>query len=246
MYEDLIPSLGTAYLICDWVIRIAMLLVVPLRRTPEATRSWLLLIFFLPIAGLLLYLAIGRPRFPSWRRAKFARLAPFLTEICTKFERPVPPRSSAAKLVERLGGWPEVGGNKIDFLDDYDVVIQRLVVDIDNATRYIRILVYIFADDTTGRRVIDALGRAVRRGVACHVLIDPVGSRRWIRGTSRLLRDAGVETREALPFHWLRGRTRRDMRNHRKLFLIDEVIGYVENRRVGRETKIVFPSRDID
>ena len=47
----------------------------------------------------------------------------------------VPPRSSAAKLVERLGGWPEVGGNEIDFLDDYVVVIHRLVVDIDNAAR---------------------------------------------------------------------------------------------------------------
>lgn len=232
MYENLIPSLGSAYLICDWVIRIAMLFVVPLRRTPEATRSWLLLIFFLPIAGLLLYFAIGRPRFPSWRRARFARLRPFMAEICARFERPAPPRSSAAKLVERLGGWPEVGGNEVDFLNDYDAVIQCLIVDIDSATGSVRILVYIFADDATGRRVIDALGRAVRRGVACHVLIDPVGSRRWIRGTVRLLREAGVETREALPFHWLRGRTRRDMRNHRKLFLIDETIGYVGSQNI--------------
>ena len=70
MQHPFIPEFGTAYLICDWVIRIAMLLVVPLRRTPEATRSWLLLIFFLPIVGLMLYLAIGRPRFPAWRRAR--------------------------------------------------------------------------------------------------------------------------------------------------------------------------------
>lgn len=232
MYENLIPGLETTYLICDWVIRIAMLLIVPWRRTPEATRSWLLLIFFLPIAGLLLYLAIGRPQFPSWRRARFTRLSPFLADICAKFKRSAPPRSSAGKLVERLGGWPEVGGNGIDFLDDYDAVIRRLVVDIDGATVSVRILVYIFADDATGRLVIDALGRAVRRGVVCHVLVDPVGSRRWIQSTVRLLRDAGVEAREALPFHWLRGRTRRDMRNHRKLFLIDEVIGYVGSQNI--------------
>ncbi|MEO5809271.1 MAG: phospholipase D-like domain-containing protein [Sphingomicrobium sp.] len=111
-------------------------------------------------------------------------------------------------------------------------MIERLVADIDGATDCVRILAYIFADDATGRRVIDALGRAVRRGVPCHVLIDPVGSRRWIRNTARLLRAAGVETREALPLHWLRGRTRRDMRNHRKLFLVDHVIGYAGSQNI--------------
>lgn len=232
MYENISPGLGSAYLIGDWIIRIAMLFVVPLRRTPEATRSWLLLIFFLPIVGLLLYLAIGRPQFPSWRRTRFAKSSLILAKIGAKFDRPLHARSSAAQLVERLGGWPEVGGNQVDFQADYDAVIQRLIADIDNAAASVRILVYIFADDETGRRVIEALGRAVRRGVACHVLIDPVGSRRWIRGTVRLLRKAGVETREALPFHWLRGRTRRDMRNHRKLFLIDETIGYVGSQNI--------------
>ena len=96
----------------------------------------------------------------------------------------------------------------------------------------VRLLIYIFADDAVGQAVISALGRAVRRGIICEVLLDPVGSRPWISGTIKALRREGVSTRQALPFHWLRGRTRRDMRNHRKLFVIDGVIGYAGSQNI--------------
>lgn len=236
MPNIVIADFERAYLIGNWVILIAMLLVVPMRRTPEATRSWLLLIFFLPVVGLLLYLAIGRTRFPAWRRARFARLSPFLESVSAKFAAtsidPADPRYSALALAQKLGGWPAVDGNTVAFLDDYDDVIARLIADIDSARLTVRLLAYIFADDPTGRLVIDALGRAVRRGVACHVLVDPIGSHHWIRNTLRLLRQGGVETRETLPLHLLRGRTRRDMRNHRKLFLIDGTIGYAGSQNI--------------
>ena len=226
-------SPGTAYFAAEWLTRLIMLFVVPLRRSPAATRSWLLLIFFLPLPGLALYLLIGRPRFPEWRAERFARLAPFFEAVGASL--PAPPRIAddcAPALATTLGKLPAVPGNAIDFLDDYDGVIDRLVADIDAASRHVRLLVYIFADDAAGMKVIRALARAAGRGVACHVMIDPVGSHQWRRGTMRKLRDAGVEAREALPFHLLRGRTRRDMRNHRKLFLIDGRIGYAGSQNI--------------
>ena len=117
-------------------------------------------------------------------------------------------------------------------IDDYDAVIRRLIDDIDAAQSTVRLLIYIFADDAVGQSVIASLGRAVRRGVRCEVLLDPVGSRPWIRGTIESLKREGVATRQALPFHWLRGRTRRDMRNHRKLFVIDGVVGYAGSQNI--------------
>src|SRR5207244_518840 len=113
------------------------------------------------------------------------------------------------------------GGNSVELLDDYDAAIGKLIADIDAARTRISLVVYIFASDAVARTVIGALGRAVARGVDCKVLIDPVGSLKWVRRTVRLLREAGVPTREALPIHWLKRPTRRDMRNHRKLFIID-------------------------
>ncbi|MBA3895986.1 MAG: cardiolipin synthase [Sphingomonadaceae bacterium] len=233
---DPLSPLGTPLTICEWIIRIGALFVVPLRRKPEATRSWLLLILFLPIIGLLLYLAIGRPRFPAWRTARFERLAPFRRALALRLlsGRALGGQQSKdiAALVKNLGGWPTTRGNGIEFIDDYDGVISRLVDDIDQARQHVRLLVYIFADDAVGRKVTEALGRAVDRGIPCHVLVDPVGSHSWIRNTIRLLRDAGVETRKALPFHLLGKRTRRDMRNHRKLFLIDGEIGYAGSQNI--------------
>ncbi len=229
-------SFETAFYAVEWIIRLAALAVVPLRRTPAASRGWLLLIFFLPVPGLLLFLAIGRPRFPAWRVARFRTLRPFLDGVASRLEvadTPPPDQPGATTaLARKLGRLPAVGGNWVELIDDYEGVIDRLVTDIDGARHHVRLLVYIFADDGTGRRVIEALRRAAARGVICQVMIDPVGSYRWIRNTTRRLREAGVEVREALPFRILRGRTRRDMRNHRKLFVIDGVIGFAGSQNI--------------
>jgi len=231
-----IPSPGEAYYLIEWLIRVAMLAVIPFRRSPAATRSWLMLIFFLPVPGLLLFLAIGTPRFPKWRAARFRKLRPFFAEMAERLGALPGERedveATAATLATTLGGLPDVGGNMVAFLDDYDDMIDGLVADIEAACDHVRLLVYIFADDATGMKVIDALRRAVARGVRCHVLVDAVGSHHWLRDTLRRLCEAGVDARATLPFRLLRGRTRRDMRNHRKLFLIDGAIGYAGSQNI--------------
>lgn len=226
-------SIETGYYALEWIIRLGALGIVPLRRSPAAARSWLLLIFFLPAVGLLLFLAIGRPRFPTWRATRFRQLLPFFQNVGARLEAMAPhPASESAALARRLGHLPAVHGNSVELIDDYDGMIDRLVADIDGARRHVRLLVYIFADDAVGRKVIAALQRAVARGVTCQVMIDPVGSHSWIKGTMRLLQDAGVEARAALPFRLLRDRTRRDMRNHRKLFVIDGEIGFAGSQNI--------------
>ncbi|TXJ25508.1 MAG: cardiolipin synthase [Afipia sp.] len=227
------PALGAAYNFVEWAIRIGALIVVPWRRTPDATRSWLLLIFFLPVPGLLLLLAIGRPRFPAWREARFQKMVHYFGEAAGRLEAAAPaPPGDAAEFARRLGYLPATAGNSVELIEDYDATIDRLCADIDAARLHVRLLVYIFASDATGRKVAAALKRAVARGVACQVMIDPVGSHKGFKRTMRLLADAGVETRAALPFRLLRQRTRRDMRNHRKLFVIDGAIGYAGSQNI--------------
>jgi len=231
-------NLGENYYVAEWLIRLGALAVIPFRRSAAATRSWLLLIFFLPVPGLLLFLAIGSPRFPHWRAQRFAKLRPFFDGLATRLREAGVASACGdgiATLASRLGYLPATGSNGVEFLASYDEVLARLVADIDAASRHVRILAYIFADDEAGGAVIAALGRAVARGVPCHVLIDPVGSRAWRRGTVARLEAAGVAVRFTLPFRLLRGRTRRDMRNHRKLFLIDGAIGYAGSQNIVRK-----------
>ncbi len=227
---------GTLYAIAEWTIRIGALIVVPMRRSPAAARAWLLAILFLPIPGLLLFWLIGRPRFPAWRAERFREQAAMIADLARRLAAAAPPSpvddGGVPALACTLGRLPAVGGNAIEPIADYDDGIARLVADIDAARTSVRILVYIFANDATGLSVIDALARARRRGVAVHVLIDPVGSHRWLRGTLAALRAADVAVRQTLPFHLIRTRTRRDMRNHRKLFVIDGTVGYVGSQNI--------------
>ncbi|WP_307088604.1 phospholipase D-like domain-containing protein [Sphingomonas faeni] len=117
-------------------------------------------------------------------------------------------------------------------MQDYDAVIDQLVSDIDEAVHSVHVLVYIFADDATGARVATALGRAVERGVDVRVMLDPVGSGRWLRGTVGLMHANQVQLLLSLPLRFLSHRTRRDMRNHRKVIVIDDRIGYAGSQNI--------------
>jgi cardiolipin synthase A/B len=224
-------ELGLVWYALEWAIRIGALAIVPLRREPAATRGWLLAIFFLPVPALLVFWLIGSPRFPKWRAERFARLQPFFTQTAERLSAHAPKPQPVNTLAARLGRLPVTHGNAIELIDGYDATIDRLVADIDAARLHVHILVYIFADDATGGKVIAALGRAVSRGVACRVMLDPVGSHRWAKRTMARLAAAGVDVRTALPFR-LRNRTRRDMRNHRKLWAIDGIIGYAGSQNI--------------
>jgi cardiolipin synthase len=229
------------YLISEWLIRVAMLVAVPFRRSPEAAKGWLLFVFFFPWPALALYLLIGRPTYPKWRQRRFARLqevlgaaADWVKSTGAEQSPDLPANlAQAATLIQNLGHFPSVGGNCADLLTDYDATLRLLAADIDQATSHAHLLFYIFADDATGRTIINALGRAVSRGVDCRVLIDALGSRAWASRTVAALQAVGVQVRLVLPVGFLRRRsTRADLRNHRKIAVIDGRIGYVGSQNI--------------
>lgn len=230
----------TLYFASEWAIRLAMLVVVPQRRSPAAARAWLLFAFVLPWPGLFLYLTLGRPRLSRRRaerdekigeilqsegRRRFARYAAG-PEVSLQYQQ-------AAALAQNLGGAPIVSGNRVEFLADYDGSIERLVADVDAATRHVHLLYYIFADDRTGSRVVEALARAAARGVVCRVLVDAYGSKRWLSSVLRNLKGAGVEAAPVSPTSLLRrDRDRVDLRNHRKIAVVDGRVAYVGSQNV--------------
>jgi cardiolipin synthase len=236
-----IEPLALAYIAVEWTIRIAMLVVVPFRRSPAAARGWLLIVFFLPVPALALYLTIGRPTYPRWRRRRFTQARELLTKATQEIahsvhcSRPTVPGNlaPAALLIQHLGQFPLLGGNRIRLLADYDEVIERLVIDIDRATHHVHLLTYIFADDAVGRRVIAGLLRAAGRGVTCRVIIDAVGSRRWATRVIDSLEAGGVSVARALPVSLFRRHSARaDLRNHRKIVVIDGFIGYIGSQNI--------------
>ncbi len=230
-----------AFFISEWAIRLAMLIVIPFRRTPAAAKGWLLLIFFEPWVGLLLYTLIGRPQLPRWQTEQFAKLPQALAGVVDRlanhphiFHPDVGPAlARAVTLAENLGQSPILGGNAVEMLVDYHGILARLVADIDQAERHVHLQFYILADDSATAPVVAALGRAAARGVRCRVLADAIGSRAGLRTLRPKLMALGVAVHEMLPVRLLPWRKARlDLRNHRKIVVIDGEVGYTGSQNL--------------
>lgn len=228
----------------EWVIRFAMLFYVPYRRDAAAARGWLLLIFFLPWGGLLLYALFGRAYLPRQRRARQQAVREAIDRIYRQLPAAVSIRERAPaqlwpalELTGALSNFPVVGGNRFEFIHDYQAAIDRLVAGIDDARSQVHLMYYIYADDAVGRRVNDALLRARKRGVAVRVLMDAIGARDGLKAHAPALRAAGAEVVALLPLRlFRRDRLRPDLRNHRKIVVIDGTMAFFGSQNIVSPT----------
>jgi len=226
-----------ALVVADTAIRIGLSIRVILRRRPVGVSlAWLVIILFLPFAGAIIYVVIGELRIGKRRmRILEALQQPYERSIdqmrkSLELDRPyLDPRGAPlASLAERTVGIPALPGNEVELLGDWQQVFDSLIVDIGSATRTCHIEVYIWQVGGRADDVAAALMRASARGVTCRILVDAVGSSRFLASDqARRLRNAGVLVQGALSgnvFHLLVKRF--DLRMHRKIILIDDEIAY--------------------
>ncbi|MBX7558005.1 PLDc N-terminal domain-containing protein, partial [Streptomyces sp. tea 10] len=209
---------------------------IPHQRRPSVALAWLLAIFLMPYAGLLLFVVIGSTRLPRKRMTKQARMNHVIQEN-TPERLPLGPEfaehpewvRTTAELNQNLGALPMVGGNDFEVLTDNHDSMARMARDVDRATDYVHFEFYIVAVDQVSRELLDALIRAHERGVRVRILIDHVGSLGY-PGYAELVRQfnrSGVPWRRMLPIRPWRGEWQRpDLRNHRKILVVDGQVAY--------------------
>ncbi|WIH04855.1 cardiolipin synthase [Xanthomonas translucens pv. graminis] len=231
---------GTWLLALDWLIRLVALLWIPARTTPGAARSWLLLVGFVPVLGLPLYLLLGHPWLSRERVQRQAQASQVIREqqLPLSALRWTPPVDTAiaevVPLIERQGDFMPTHGNTVELLDRYADSLQALIDDIDAAVERVHLLYYLMFDDAVGDAVVAALLRAAARGVRCRLLLDARGGKRGLRRYRKRLRAAGVEVQALLPggLRWRRS-GRMDLRNHRKIAVIDNRVGYTGSQNLA-------------
>ncbi len=229
------------YYASEWFIRIGALVYVPQRRPPAAARTWLLLIFLFPWPATLLYGVFGRIDLPKRRQQLLEELstrirtaARDLPDAVREAAVPLPSEvTGAAQLVERLTAFPMLGGNSVELLSEYQPSLERLAIDIRSARHTVHLLYYIYADDEVSAVVTQALLEAASRGVTCRLLLDGIGSKAALRRLAPRLRKSGIEVVELLPVRFFRrDKTRIDLRNHRKIAVIDGNIGHIGSQNI--------------
>jgi cardiolipin synthase len=205
-------------------------------RQPEARMAWLVVVFALPFGGSIAYLLLGSTSIGRKRMARLRRIAEALPLPAAadgpEVRDPVAEDRYAPlfRVGQSISGYPPVGGNRARLMPDSDAVIDALVADIDAATDHVHLLFYIWLADGNGTKVIEACTRAARRGVTCRVMVDSLGSRDLARSDAwREMQAAGVCTAVALRIgnplvRIFNGRI--DLRNHRKIMVIDNRITY--------------------
>lgn len=201
-----------------------------------ARLAWFMFMLFVPYVGVLLYLLFGEISLGRTvhRRhdeifAKLRSTAPDTLGSCDQnLEGTVETEYQTAFRAASVDGFGATLGNKAELLPDGATARSRLIEDIDNATESIQCLYYIWLGDNTGRNVAEALVRAAKRGVAVYAMADGLGSRKFIRSKCwREMRDAGVKLSVTLPLKWVFDTilfSRLDLRNHRKITVIDSSI----------------------
>lgn len=222
---------------------VVLVLLRPRIRQPSSL-AWILVIVVLPIVGVVLYLIVGEVRTGSRRKRRHRTIHENIGTVLRKAWRDGPTKAlvkgdaqSIARLACLVGDTQPRGGNRLTLLSDAEHFVRSLTKDIDDARDHIHLLFYIYLDDLMGRAVGDALARAVARGVDCRLLVDNVGSAEFLKSDlCKRLRDCGVRVAAALPTRITQiASIRFDMRNHRKIAVVDGRAGYTGSHNLAAE-----------
>jgi cardiolipin synthase len=233
-------GLGTAFLVAWDAVFVAWVLLRP-HRLQESSLAWIFLIVLLPIAGGIAFLLFGQVWIPGDRVRRHGEIVarvrghPSVVGRAPPETLDSPEGRGVAALAERGGDMPVRGGNAMKLFAITEEAIDGLIADIDAAKESCHLLFYIYLPDGTGERVAQALVRAAGRGVVCRLLVDSLGSRSFLRSELRAaLGESGVTVLEALPtrFKLLR-RGRVDIRNHRKIAVIDGTVGWTGSQNIA-------------
>jgi cardiolipin synthase len=201
------------------------------KRDSRAAALWLGFIWLLPALGALLYLALGVNRIRR-RAVKLAVHKTFSRDVPENLGEPEHDGAEhlkhLARVVGRVTAEPLTTGNQIEPLVNGDAAFPAMLAAIDAAEKSVSLCTYIFDNDVTGGLFVDALERALKRGVAVRVLVDTAGIRySWPPITSKL-RQAEIIFAKFLPSPLLmpwRVATI-NLRNHRKALVVDGSVAF--------------------
>lgn len=216
------------------------------RKPPVSMMAWLLGVTLVPWLGPLVYLLGGRDRIrrglPRRKRRSDRKirghLEPFLEReplsdaVLAAVRRTLWP---LMRLQERVGELPPTRGNRITPLPGAAPMYEHLFEDIRAATGQVHLEYYIFRADQIGWRLGRLLAEKARAGVAVRLLLDALGSFSLDSGFLEYLEHYGVQVGWFHPLNPLRRRFSLNLRNHRKITVVDGRIGYLGGINIGDE-----------
>ncbi len=249
--EAVIDALATEQHLASWswsdfaglglIFHIILMVVMSLRvvsvqRNIGVAIAWIAVLYTLPVFGFMAYILVGEPMIGRRYRQRVDQASLLMNDMAARermvFDQgqdllPVNYRG-VSRIGTRWTGFGVFAGHQMQLLTSSRSFFNRLIDDINNAERTILIEFYIIYPKGQVIDVLQSLKAAAKRGVECHILIDSVGSFSFFNSSEhRALDRAGVFVHQSLPVGLFKTLFKRsDLRNHRKIVVIDEYIGY--------------------
>lgn len=211
--------------------------IVSVQRNIGVSIAWVAILYTVPLFGFIAYLLLGEPMIGRRYRERVDQASVMMNDMAKRehlvFDQGQELLPDNYRGVSQIGTrWTGLGvfpEHKMQLLTDPNSIFKGLIEDINAAQRTILMEFYIVYPKGQTLDVIDALSAAAQRGVDCHILADSVGSFSFFNSSAhRTLERAGVFVHQSLPVGLFKTLFKRsDLRNHRKIVVIDECIGYI-------------------
>lgn len=213
------------------------------KRSANSIIAWTLILYIAPYIGFIAFLLIGR----KINNSNMFGIKNVEIKIFEKYSKQVKKRSQLQvesnelknidmiMALEAMDYSPYRNDNEVHMYSDGKEFFEELLNSINKAKKSINIEFYIFKNDDIGTKILDVLEEKAKSGIEVRLLYDSVGSRLLNRNALKKLRAVGGKTGEFFP-SWLKFiNPNMNFRNHRKIVVIDNKVGFVGGFNVGDE-----------
>ena len=206
-------------------------------RQPAKTMAWALVIWFVPVAGIVFYLFFGintrKERYVSERSMNQLTKRSML-EFAEQQNLRLPEKHKPLidLFINQNLALP-FKDNKVDIYTDGYQFFSALLHEIHEATNHIHIDMYIFAEDALGSLIADALIDKARQGVEVRLIYDDVGCWNVSHRFFERMREEGIQVVPFMPVRFPSFTSKVNYRNHRKLIVIDGQVGFIGGMNIA-------------
>jgi cardiolipin synthase A/B len=215
------------------------------KRTPSSALGWLAVCLMFPLLGPFLYFLFGVNRVQTRAKKLEDKRGPVYSGIKgqSQFSTPAtvsiselnisPVFSQIAMISDRVASRPLVGGNRIEPLHNGEEAYPAMLLSIESAKKSLYLMSYIFDTSKSGWQFIDALSRAVHRGVDVRVIIDGVGELHSLTRAGDKLERRGIRVARFLEPTLIPPAIHINLRSHRKIMIADGLTAYAGGMNIS-------------
>ena len=213
------------------------------KRSTNSIIAWILILYLAPYVGFIVFILIGRKmNNANMFGFKNAELNTFKSYLNKNEEKNKYNKESLYEknkdmilALEAMDYSPYRNDNNVSMYSDGKLFFNELLESLKKAKKSINIEFYIFKNDDIGTKILNVLEEKAKEGVEVRLLYDSVGSRSLNRNVLNKLINEGGKVGEFFP-SWLKFiNINMNFRNHRKIVVIDNNVGFVGGFNVGDE-----------